>query len=80
MSVSPPPPDNLPPWRRPPEYGGDGKDPLWELETDELPEELVYQPDPDDPDGHGYIEPSRQMPFEGYQRAIHSTRGLWTPM
>jgi hypothetical protein len=80
MSVSPPPPDNLPYFRRPPVFGGTSKDPIWELETDELREELGYRPDPDDPDRHGYIEPSRQMPFEEYQRAIHNTRGLWTPM
>jgi hypothetical protein len=80
MSVSPYPPENLPPHRRPPEFGGEGKDPLWELETDELPEELRYGTDPDRPEEHGFIEPSRRMPFEEYQRAIHGTRGLWTPM
>jgi hypothetical protein len=80
MSVSPPPPENLPHIRRPPEFGGTGKDPVWELDTDQLPEELIYRPDPGDPDRHGFIEPSRQMTFEEYQRAIHGTRSLWTPM
>jgi hypothetical protein len=80
MSVSPPPPENLPEHRRPPEFGGVGKDPLWELDTDELPEELYYRPDPDNPEGHGYIAPSRRMTFEEYQRAIHGTRGLWVRM
>ena len=80
MSVSPPPLENLPYYRRPREFGGEGRDPLWELETDELPAELVYRPDPDDPDRHGFIEPRWWMSFEEYQRAIHSTRGLWTPM
>jgi hypothetical protein len=79
-SVSPPPPENLPPYRRPPEFGGTSKDSIWELETDELPEKLVYRPDPDDPDGHGFIEPSREMSFQEYQQAIHSTRELWTSM
>jgi hypothetical protein len=78
MSVSPPPPENLPYYRRPPEFSGEGKDPLWELDTGELPEELSYRPDPDNPEGHGFIEPSRRMTFEEYQRAIHGTRGLWT--
>jgi hypothetical protein len=80
MSIGPPPPDNLPYHRLPPEYGGVGKDPVWELETELLPEELRYRSDPDSPHDHGFIEPSRRMTFEDYQRAIHDTRGLWTPM
>jgi hypothetical protein len=80
MSVSPPPPENLPYIRRPPKYGGTGKDPVWAVDTDKLPEELGYRPDPERPDEHGFIEPSRRMVFEEYQRAIHATRGLWTPM
>ena len=68
MSVSPPPPENLPPIRRPPEYGGEGKDPVWQLDTDEPPEELIYRPDPDAPERHGFIEPSRRMPFKEYRR------------
>lgn len=39
MSVSPPPPENLPPHRRPPEYGGKGKDPIWEFETNDTKSE-----------------------------------------
>lgn len=79
MSVSPPPPENLVYFRRPVEYGGTGKDPVWELETDELPEELAYRPDPVNPEGHGFIEPSRQMSFDDYQQALHATRRLWRP-
>jgi len=78
MSVSPPPPENLSPWRRPPEFGGTSKDTLWELDTDQLPDALRYRPDPDNPDAHGFIEPSRPMTFEEYQRALHGSRGLWT--
>lgn len=77
MSASPPPPENLPSFRRPPEYGGTGKDPLWELETDELPETLRYRPDPERPERHGFIEPSRAMGFEEYQAALEDTSGLW---
>jgi hypothetical protein len=80
MSVSPPPPDNLPPSRLPRDMGGKGKDPIWELETDSLPRELTYRPDPDIPDTHGFIEPSWVMSFEDYQKAVHETRGLWTLM
>ena len=77
MSVSPSPPENLPPHRRPPQFGGTGKDPVFELDTDELPEELAYRPDPSKPDAHGFITPAYTMAFEHYQRAIHETRGLW---
>lgn len=76
MSVSPPP-ENLPGIRRPPEFGGTGKDPLFELETDDLPQELRYRPDPTKPDAHGFVEPSRAMGFEEYQQAPRSTRSLW---
>ncbi len=77
MSVSPPPLTNLHPLRLPREYGGMGKDPVFEVETDELPDALAYRPDPDNPEGHGFIEPSRRMPFDEYERAIHATCALW---
>ncbi len=77
MSVSPPPPEHLPPYRRPPEFGGTSKDSLWELDTNLLPDELVYRPDPDAPDQHGFIEPAYPMPFEQYQQALRKTRNLW---
>ena len=77
MSVSPPPPDNLLEHRRPPEYGGIGKDPVWELQTDALPPELTYRPDPSGPDSHGFIEPTWPMPLNDYRNALRLTRGLW---
>jgi hypothetical protein len=77
MSVVPPPVENLAEHRRPPEFGGGGKDPVYELETRELPNDLAYRPDPANPDGHGFIELTRRMPFEDYRRAIHGTRSLW---
>lgn len=80
VSVSPPPPENLPPIRLPRELGGKGKDPVWEMETDELPDGLVYRPDPDNPEAHGFIEPARRMTFEEYQRILHEARTLWRPM
>jgi len=79
-SVSPPPVTNLHPLRLPREFGGLGKDPVFELETDELPRDLRYFPDPANPAGHGFIEPSRRMPFEEYERAMHATRALWRGM
>jgi hypothetical protein len=80
MSVSPPPPENLPPSRLPRDRGGKGKDPIWQLETDDLPRELSYRADPDDPDAHGFIEPSWVMSFEDYQKAIHGSRTRWSLM
>ncbi len=77
MSVSPSPPENLPHHRRPPHFDGTGKDPVFELDTDDLPEELEYRPDPSNPETHGFITPAYPMTFEHYQRAIHETRGLW---
>jgi hypothetical protein len=77
MSVSSPPPENLAEHRRPEEYGGTGPDPVWELETDDLPPELVYTPDPKDPEGHGLIGPSETMSIDAYLAALFGTRGLW---
>lgn len=65
MSVVPPPVENLVDHRRPPDFGGTGKDPGFELDTEDLPE------------GHGFIEPARRVSFEEYRRAIHQTRTLW---
>jgi hypothetical protein len=80
VSVSPPPAENLPPSRLPREMGGKGKDPIWQLETDDLPRELTYRPDPDLPDTHGFIEPAWVMSFMDYLKAVHGTRDLWTRM
>ena len=77
MSVSPAPPENLPLHRRPPDFGGTGKDPVFAMNTDDLPEELQYRPDPAKPNTHGFITPAYTMTFAHYQRAIHETRVLW---
>lgn len=74
ISVSPPPPENIPSIIR------DRGDPIWELATEELPEELRHRPDPDPEkqDTHGFIEPSTAMSFDEYQAALHSTREMWS--
>jgi hypothetical protein len=77
MSVVPPPVTNLARHRLPRELGGTGRDPVFELDTDELPEELTYRPDPENPEGHGFLEPSRRMSFVEYQQAVYGTRVLW---
>ena len=58
MSVSPYDPGNLPEHRRPPEFGGTGRDPVWEHHSDQLGPDLQYRPDPHNPGGHGFVEPS----------------------
>ena len=77
MSVAPDSAMNLPAHRRPPEYRGTGKDPVWELDVVELGNELVYRDDPLMPGVHGFIEPARRMAFDDYQDALLRTRGDW---
>ena len=77
VSVSPPPITNLHPLRLPREFGGLGRDPVFGIETGELPEDLSYRPDPTNPEAHGFIEPSHRMTFEDYERPVYETRGLW---
>lgn len=77
MSVSPPPPENLPEHRRPDEYGGSGGDPVWELNTDYLPHGLVYRPDPKDPYRHGFIEPAVPMHLDEYETFLRMTQRQW---
>lgn len=77
MSVAPDLPTSLPAHRRPPKFGGTGKDPVWELEVAELGSELVYRQDPLMPGVHGFIEPGRRMAFEAYEDALLRTRGAW---
>jgi hypothetical protein len=67
-------PEHLPPWRRPPAHGGDGPDPLWELETDDLPDGLTCSADSET---HAMIEPSRRMEMDVYQELLAETRDLW---
>lgn len=78
MSVSPMPPENLPTHRRPQEFGGSGKDPVWVLETEDLPEGLEYVPDPVNSDTHGFIAPAYRMTFEHYQQILAETGELWS--
>lgn len=81
MSVSPPPPGNLPRFRRPPEHGGTARNiKLYELDTDGLPSVLRARPDPEDPRRHAFIEPAHEMSFEEYEQALGETRGLWRPV
>jgi hypothetical protein len=77
MSASPNSPANLPRHRRPPEWGGTGLDPVWEISSARLGAGLVYRADPLEPETHGFIEPDRPMRFEEYQGALAETRHDW---
>lgn len=78
MSVSPPPPEHLPDYRRPPKYGGTVKKAkLYEIDTNELPEALKARSDPNNPERHVFIEPAWEMSFEDYEQVLENTRLLW---
>jgi hypothetical protein len=75
-SVAPDDPRNLPRHRRPAEFGGTGKDPVWSIDEDDLGALLVFRVDPDNPK-HGYIEPARPLNVDSMQQALKSTRPNW---
>lgn len=74
VSVSPSPQD-LPSHRRPPEFGGTGKDPVWKLDVSDLGDDLQHVPDKP---GHGTIQPKRSMPLSKYQKALADLKSRWT--
>jgi hypothetical protein len=79
MSVSPPPPYNLPTHRRPAAFGGTGKNPVWEINVNCLSAfQLRDRADPHQPNKHGFIEPITEMLFEEYQQAIVATLHEWS--
>ncbi|MFT4173775.1 MAG: RHS repeat-associated core domain-containing protein [Rhodocyclaceae bacterium] len=73
ISVAPNP-DSLPRHRKPPEFGGIGKDPVWEIDTSDLGNDLKHVPDSP---FHGTIQPRRTMSLEEYQEALASTKDKW---
>jgi hypothetical protein len=38
---------------------------------------LQLHPDPEDPEGHGFVEPDRVMPLELYEGCLGATRDEW---
>lgn len=72
LSVAPRDPLNLPPWRRPPRFGGDGKDPVWALT--ELPAGLAYVATSG---SHGVLSPAVTMTLEVYEELLASTAPSW---
>ena len=69
-----PTPEDLPDFRRPPEFGGTGKDPVWKINTNELGPDLKYVPDSST---HGTIQPNHDMSYIDYQNALARTQPFW---
>jgi hypothetical protein len=76
LSVSPEDPLNLPYIRRPPEFQGTGRDPVWTITDAELGPDLGYRPDPDSPT-HGFVEVARPMTLAEYQLALARVQSSW---
>lgn len=68
-------PTGMPEYRRPPSFGGSGKDlNMYCISSCDLGPGLRYVPDAG---GHGFLEPAWEMPFEEYQGYLHGTAGSW---
>ncbi len=77
MSCAPDHPINLARHRRPPQLGGVGKDPVWEIDESALGPLLRF--DPDHPGAtHGVAGPAAPMTLAEYEAALAATRARWT--
>jgi hypothetical protein len=74
MSVAVDRPENLHPLRRPPAYGGSGKDPVWCIAIDLLGADLQFR---QDSATHGLIEPARTLALDELQKALEATKPHW---
>ena len=74
MSVAPDDPAGLSSFRRPPALGGTGKDPVWEIDSDDLGSDLQFRLDTP---AHGLIEPARPITLAEFEAALAATRGRW---
>jgi hypothetical protein len=76
MSVAPDP-YALAPFRKPPEFGGTGRDPVWSMPSSDLPDGLTLNPDTP---FHGTIQPSYPMTPEEFSGLLAGTSESWTPV
>jgi hypothetical protein len=53
---------------------------VWAISVSELGETLVYCPDRDQPEAHGFIEPDETMTLADHQMALAGTRPRWRPV
>jgi hypothetical protein len=75
MSVAPDDPNTLLHYRRPAEFGGTGREPVWVIDSADLGGDLEYL---QDSSTHGVVAPMTEMTFEAYQEAIFETREFWS--
>ena len=64
----------LPKFRLPQIFGGDGRDPVFAMEANSLPELLNLRP-VNMP--HALVEPRTSCQFLLYEQALHKTRPFW---
>jgi len=75
MSAAPNNPANLTKNRRPPQVnGGTGKDPVWEIDTEDLGPELEYV---QDKPTHGVVGAKEPMTLAELEQALAATRARW---
>jgi len=74
MSVAPDSPMNLPPHRRPPRFGGTGKDQVWGIDIESLDGDVQFR---QDKPAHGVIEPAKDMTIERFQDALAALAPRW---
>jgi hypothetical protein len=74
MSVAPDSPSNLPKHRRPPLFGGTGKDPVFSIKVGQLGPTLAFV---QDSPTHGVVSPASPMSLSAYQAALSATQPLW---
>jgi hypothetical protein len=74
LSVAPDRPENLHPLRRPPAYGGSGKDPVWCFDLNRLGRDLLFC---QDSATHGLIGPARTMSLAAFQAVLAATMPFW---
>jgi len=74
MSVAPDRAENLHPLRRPPAFGGSGKDQVWCLDVSQLGPDLRYR---QDSLAHGLIEPVRAMSLDELGEALERAQPFW---
>lgn len=65
---------NLPKFRRPRALGGEGRDPVYAIETARILSPLVVRIDRYP---HALVEPREECLLIQYESALHGTRGMW---
>lgn len=77
MSVSPIPVFNLPKHRRPKEWGGIGRDPVFGIDESQLIKFDLKLIIDSNKDSHGYIAPFGDMAYTDYVARLHATKPCW---